>query len=122
MGQRNELVLELLLQLEQSSEFLQATGSMVYLHVKTEWHSVSTRVMQTTIFSPDSHLLPTHPGRHLQCPGVRQTPPFSHGGLQTAVSRQNVTVQSVSWHAMSTKELDEYLNTNLVYMCFHSNS
>lgn len=53
MGQRSELVLELLLQLEQSSEFLQVSGSMVYLHVKTEWHSVSTRVMQL----PSSHLI-----------------------------------------------------------------
>jgi len=33
-----------------------------------------------------------------------------------------VTGQSVSPHAMNTKELDEYFNTNLVYMCFHSNS
>lgn len=62
MGQRSELVLELLLQLEQS-EFLQVSDSMVYLHVKTEWHSVSTSVMQL----PSSHLihicfLPTQDG------------------------------------------------------------
>ena len=67
------------------------TAATVCMHeLKLEWVNNPCNLIYHycwTLTLPSSHLDPPYPCEQVQCPGVTQTPPFSHGGLQIAGCR-----------------------------------